>query len=45
MTRFMWPVATVLRGQVVMREGELSGPLRGRPVGFLDVPVSPSAPA
>ncbi|WP_372025903.1 dihydroorotase [Tistrella mobilis] len=40
-----WPMATVLRGQVVMREGELSGLPCGRPVGFLDVPVSPSAPA
>lgn len=40
-----WPVATVLRGRVVMREGEVPGVPRGQPVRFLDVPVSPSAPA
>jgi dihydroorotase len=29
-----WPVATVLRGAVVMREGELLGPPLGRPARF-----------
>jgi dihydroorotase len=29
-----WPVGTVVRGQVVMREGELVARLRGRPVAF-----------
>ena len=31
-----WPVATVLRGQVVARDGALVGSPQGRPVGFLD---------
>jgi dihydroorotase len=31
-----WPVATVLRGQVVMRDGELLGDPAGRPVRFAD---------
>jgi dihydroorotase len=31
-----WPVATVLRGSVVMREGELGGAPSGRPVRFLE---------
>lgn len=30
-----WPVATVVRGQVVMREGELQGDALGQPVQFL----------
>jgi dihydroorotase len=29
-----WPVATILRGQVVMRDGELLGTPQGRPVRF-----------
>jgi dihydroorotase len=29
-----WPVATILRGTLVMREGELLGPARGRPLRF-----------
>jgi dihydroorotase len=29
-----WPVATVLRGRVVMRDGELLGPPSGQPVRF-----------
>ena len=29
-----WPVATVLRGQVIMRDGELIGRPSGRPVRF-----------
>lgn len=31
-----WPMATVLRGQVVMRDGELLGPPSGEPIRFLD---------
>ena len=30
-----WPVATVVRGQVVMREGQLQGSPRGKPAMFL----------
>jgi dihydroorotase len=29
-----WPVATVVRGHVVMRDGELLGPPVGRPISF-----------
>ncbi|KAA5607084.1 dihydroorotase [Roseospira marina] len=29
-----WPMATIVRGRVVMREGELSGPPAGAPVRF-----------
>ena len=31
-----WPVATVVRGRVVMRDGELIGPPAGRPARFVD---------
>ena len=31
-----WPMATILRGRVVMREGELFGPPAGRPVRFVE---------
>lgn len=31
-----WPTATVIRGQVVMRDDELFGPPRGEPVAFRD---------
>ncbi len=31
-----WPVATVVRGHVVMREGEIVGEARGRPVRFAE---------
>jgi dihydroorotase len=31
-----WPVATILRGRIVMREGELAGPPAGRPVRFIE---------
>ncbi len=31
-----WPMATVIRGRVVMRDGELQGPPAGRPVRFID---------
>jgi dihydroorotase len=33
-----WPVATVLRGRVVMREGEVIGDPAGRPLRFSHVP-------
>ena len=36
MTVTGWPVATVVRGRVVMREGELIGPPAGRPLRFID---------
>jgi dihydroorotase len=29
-----WPAATIVRGRIVMREGELVGPGTGRPVRF-----------
>ncbi len=29
-----WPQLTIIRGQVVMRDGEVAGPPRGRPVRF-----------
>ncbi|HEX3917040.1 MAG TPA: dihydroorotase [Caulobacteraceae bacterium] len=31
-----WPMATVIRGQVVMREGELTSPGAGQPIRFLE---------
>ncbi len=31
-----WPLATVIRGRMVMHEGELIGPPAGRPVRFVD---------
>jgi dihydroorotase len=31
-----WPVATIIRGETVMRDGVLVGPARGRPVRFLE---------
>jgi dihydroorotase len=36
MTVTGWPKATVVRGRIVMREDELLGPPRGRPVRFLE---------
>jgi dihydroorotase len=42
-----WPVATVLRGCVVMREGEVLGEPSGRPLRFAKMstpPASPEAP-
>ncbi len=36
MTVTGWPMATVVRGAVVMRDGELSGAPSGRPVRFQD---------
>jgi dihydroorotase len=29
-----WPIATIVRGQVVMRDGAIAAPLKGRPVTF-----------
>ena len=31
-----WPVATVIRGSIVMRDGELVAPSSGRPIRFLE---------
>ena len=31
-----WPLATVLRGEVIARDGEVLGTPRGQPVGFLE---------
>jgi dihydroorotase len=31
-----WPMATIIRGEVVMRDGDLTAPSRGRPVRFLE---------
>jgi len=31
-----WPVATIIRGQIVMRDGEIVAPGRGRPLRFLE---------
>ncbi len=33
-----WPVATVVRGQVVMRDGEALGAPVGKPVRFVESP-------
>jgi dihydroorotase len=30
-----WPVCTLIRGRIVMREGTTSGPAAGRPLRFL----------
>ena len=37
-----WPLATVIRGQVVMREGELAEAAHGRPIHFQET-LSPEA--
>jgi dihydroorotase len=31
-----WPMATIVRGQVVMRDGEICGATAGQPVTFLE---------
>jgi dihydroorotase len=31
-----WPTATIIRGRIVMRDGELNGPPQGQPVQFLE---------
>ena len=35
-----WPVATVIRGRVVMRDGEIAAPHAGEPVRFLETLAS-----
>ena len=35
-----WPVATIIRGHVVMREDEVIAPALGEPVRFLETLVS-----
>ncbi len=39
-----WPVATVVRGHVVMRDGQLLGDACGRPLSFVET-VAPVVPA
>lgn len=36
MTTMGWPMATVLRGRIAMRDGEVLGPAEGRPLRFLE---------
>ncbi len=36
MTVTGWPVATIIRGRVVMRDGQLLGPAAGEPIRFLE---------
>lgn len=36
MTTTGWPMATVLRGRIAMRDGEVLGPAEGRPLRFLE---------
>ena len=31
-----WPMATIIRGQVVMQDGEVTAPSRGQPIRFLE---------
>ena len=31
-----WPMATVIRGRVVMRDGEITAPHQGQPVRFAE---------
>jgi len=35
-----WPMATVIRGRVVMRDGEVTAPAGGRPIRFAEVLAS-----
>jgi len=37
-----WPIATIIRGQIVMRDDELVAPARGAPIRFLDT-IQPSS--
>ncbi len=39
-----WPMATVVRGHVVMRDGQLVGEPHGRPLGFVET-IAPTSPA
>jgi dihydroorotase len=43
MTTIGWPVATILRGRVVMRDGALEAASKGRPLDFLEVNAAPAA--
>ena len=36
MTTKGWAVATILRGQIVMRDFALTAPLRGQPLRFVE---------
>ncbi len=40
-----WPVGTIVRGQAVMRDGELIGPALGKPARFLEALPLQGAPA
>ena len=31
-----WPMATIIRGRVVMREDQILGPAAGKPVRFME---------
>jgi dihydroorotase len=39
-----WPVATVVRGRIAMRDGQLDGEPNGRPLRYLDA-ITPAPPA
>ena len=39
-----WPIATVLHGHIVMRDGQVLGEPHGRPLTFLDT-IAPTRPA
>ena len=35
-----WPMATIVRGHIVMRDGEVPGPAIGAPLRFVEVPAA-----
>ena len=35
-----WPMATIIRGNIVMRDGEVPGPALGEPLRFSEVPAA-----
>ncbi|MCF4165972.1 dihydroorotase [Zavarzinia compransoris] len=35
-----WPMATIIRGHIVMRDGEVPGPALGEPLRFSEVPAA-----
>ena len=39
-----WPVGTMIRGEIVMRDGALLGAPRGRPARFAETTPADSAP-
>lgn len=39
-----WPIFTIVRGQVIMRDGEVVGSPSGRPVEFVETSRAPSQP-